>query len=801
MAKKKWIKILTISCLGVLLIMIAGIYFFSELLPSLPEAPLARVVALPKNHQTESNRKPYLGPHPSTLSRPEETFSFPIALGEIGPVEPLFAGENQYPFFCGIDYSRGDSAQPLVDNHQGIGIPIFGRDENGGLDMDDIVGYSKDCSYPTRVEYYYNRVGTNNFYPLDQAEDDIAKIVVDGRKIDFVVRLETGTINRFIYAIAALKGEGEDLAHPRETYWNQRLVFQFRGGVGIGKRQGKFSANSLLSRRIDVLKQGYAVAYSTANQTSNHYNIWLAEDSALRVKRQFTSQYGEPLYTVGVGGSGGAIQQYLLAQNNPDILDAAIPLYSYPDMVSQTIYVMDCEPLEYFFDVTDADNPLWSNWENRSWIEGVNADANAENNYQIVNTLAAMMRGDFASIGNSQEGATECVKGWRGLTPLVHNPKFVHFMSSYAPAVAQHVHWTHWDDLKSFYGVDEYGFANSTWDNIGVQYGLEALRNGQISASTFLKLNAQVGGWKPAREMREERLWILGGEWLPVNLSFWSHQNMRLSQGKEAAPRTQGSLEAINGAYHSGHIFIGLADIPIIDLRHYLDGELNMHHATASFAARVRMQRGQGHADNQIIWMSDKKYNPVGEAFAVIDRWMLNILAHPERSVVENKPLQAEDKCFADDGSIIAQGKTVWDGPWNHQPTGACMVIYPRHKTSREIAGGDVAGDVFKCALQSVEQAIDKGVYGDVDMRPYKQRLESLFPAGVCDFSLGDIGRPKDLLKVSRLAATGGDATGGEKPSKPVVPEIASDGKASGDGEVQQPVTLSRMAVEASEPQ
>jgi hypothetical protein len=41
-----------------------------------------------------------------------------------------------------------------------------------------------------------------------------------------------------------------------------------------------------------------------------------------------------PYYTVGVGGSGGAIQQYVFGQNHPGLLDAAIPQYSYSDMIT-----------------------------------------------------------------------------------------------------------------------------------------------------------------------------------------------------------------------------------------------------------------------------------------------------------------------------------------------------------------------------------------------------------------------------------------------------------------------------------
>ncbi len=33
-------------------------------------------------------------------------------------------------------------------------------------------------------------------------------------------------------------------------------------------------------------------------------------------KEEFIERYGAPLYTVGLGGSGGAIQQYVYGQNH-----------------------------------------------------------------------------------------------------------------------------------------------------------------------------------------------------------------------------------------------------------------------------------------------------------------------------------------------------------------------------------------------------------------------------------------------------------------------------------------------------
>ncbi len=128
-----------------------------------------------------------------------------------------------------------------------------------------------------------------------------------------------------------------------------------------------------------VLGQGYAVVNSTGLRTNTHYNLQLGGETALMLKEHFIEDHGVPRYTVGVGGSGGAIQQYVYAQNHPGLLDAAIPQYSYPDMVTQTIHVGDCELLEHYFDVTDRANPTWRDPETRQAIMGLNASDSPKN--------------------------------------------------------------------------------------------------------------------------------------------------------------------------------------------------------------------------------------------------------------------------------------------------------------------------------------------------------------------------------------------------------------------------------------
>jgi len=698
---------------------------------------LPKVVGLPPGYDPIAPTEPYSGPHPSRIERPAEPFEFPIRPGETGPVQPLFAGPVHYPFLCRSEES--ELGQPLVDNDEGAGMPVYRIDDNGEK-TDELAGYSKDCLLQTRVAYFYKRVGTDAFLPLDEAQGDIEKIVLGGREIEFVVRVETGTINRYIYAIAVLRGPDETLELPDDTYWNRRLIYQFRGGIGIGRRQGRVTPADVPRRRIKDLALGYGVVYSSGNQTSNHYDALLAEDTALRVKRQFTALYGEPLYTVGVGGSGGAIQQYLIAQNNPTVLDALVPQYSYPDMVTQTTYGLDCELMEYYFDVTDAGNERWQDWSNRTLVEGFNADDDLPNPFARIYALAKLAN---FRLPTWSSGLSECVNGWRGAAPTVNNPRYVHFANRFAGEIVDAVHWSYWDNLKYIFGTDGEGFARRTFDNVGVQYGLAALRDGHLSAEEFLDLNARIGSWKHPKDMQGERYWRqTGGRSALADTSPWSHHNMRHGDEGRPAPRSKGDPSAIEAAYLGGQVFTGAIDLPVIDLRHYLDPELNMHHAAASFAARKRMLDANGHAGNHLIWMTRKPHQPTALAFEVIDRWLANMRRYPDRSVAENRPQEAVDTCFDAGGHAIAAGDDVWDGEWNGREIGKCLDTYPPYGTSRMVAGEGIAGDTLKCALQTIDQAISAGLYGEADMLPHRRRLHEIFPDGVCDYTRPGIGKP-----------------------------------------------------------
>ncbi|HYQ66952.1 DUF6351 family protein [Actinophytocola sp.] len=619
---------------------------------------------------------------------------------------PMFSGPHQPDFFCSTpEHLAGfDLTGPFLDT---------------------------DCSLPTRTDYYY-RSTANAWRPYDPAAPRPADLATTPAGVDFVIRWERGTINRFIYSIAVLDPEaGGPAALP---HWNRKLIHYFGGGVAIGHYQG--SNNQSESRYVHGLGQGYAVAWSTGTKTNTHYNMVLGGETAMMVKSRFVVEYGEPTYTVGLGGSGGGIQQYLYGQNHKGLLDAAIPQYSYPDMVTQTIHVGDCELLERWMDLkVRADpNARWRQWSNRTLLEGLASSDTVANPYQPLSPWLAT------------PGSTECVKGWRGLSPLVLNPRFG-TAPGITPEQQARVEWTHWNDAVNVYGRDpETGYARSTWDNVGVQYGLRALVDGDLTPAEFLDLNADVGGWKQPQDAVQEGCPFIAAL-CPSDVDVWSARNINPSDANGVRPRTEGDVDAMRAAYRAGLVFDGQLDIPVIDWRHYLDAELDMHNARQSFVSRQRMIDGQGSAANQVIWFTDARparaFDQTPMALAVMDQWLANIHDHPSRGVAGNKPAEAVDSCFATDGTLLYRGRDAWRGILDHGAAGPCTQRFPIHGTSRTVAGGPFDEQLYKCALQPVRTAIARGLYGS--WRPTAAelaRLRQIFPSGVCDYRRPDVGRP-----------------------------------------------------------
>jgi len=618
---------------------------------------------------------------------------------------------QQQPFICRtVESGLG---QPLVDNQQGIGHPV--RDEAGKM-----VGYSSQCAIKPRIQHFYY-TGTG-FKPFDIGHGyaapppDMKTVVVNGAAIPFVVRVEAGTINRFVYTIAMLE----------RAPWNHKLIYWMRGGVGIGHQQGlamwfndalNGSEKQLMPK---LLAEGYAIASSSGNESGVHYNMRLAEETAAQTKAYFASTYGKPVYTIGIGGSGGAVQQYMFAQNRPGLFDAGIPVQSYPDMVTQAIPISDCPLLgQYFRDEVARDpNSPWATWSRQALVQGMNASDTAKNPF------------------TGKPGTTECINGWRFAMPTVLNPLFrdskfdkaIAFYG-YAPEAFAKVKWTHWNDLEEFYGTDAEGFAPIPLDNVGVQYGLAALVAGRIDADEFLRLNACAGSWKEQRDFVPYK---------PDGDPFDSVNMQRSATCRDPAgtpaPRREGSQGAIRAAFDSGHVFTGKRlGIPMIDLRPYREAELDMHNARQAFSVRARLLAASpAEAKRQVVWFARPDTDLPGQvmkAVSVLDKYLTSGSA----------PAEFADRCVDSAGNLIGSGPDAWSGILDGGKPGACTQAFPIYSSPRMVAGESIRGDTFKCKLKPLEKAFADGTYGHAVSFSDVQKawLSRIFPQGVCDYNNG----------------------------------------------------------------
>src|SRR3954452_19252056 len=200
--------------------------------------------------------------------------------GQRGPAElnlfnspingPIISGPHQEPFFC--------------------------RTQNNGLGAPT----DADCSAPMTVQYQY-RSTNGNFTPLaDSASrpSDLAQTTTrTGQTVDYVVRIESGVINRSIYRWAVLASGGQAGAG-----WNGRLIFSFGGGCSSGYQQGDITLGSVLD--IHQLSQGYAVASSSLNVFQTACNDVLSAETVSMVKERVIEALGRPpAWTIGEGGS------------------------------------------------------------------------------------------------------------------------------------------------------------------------------------------------------------------------------------------------------------------------------------------------------------------------------------------------------------------------------------------------------------------------------------------------------------------------------------------------------------------
>jgi hypothetical protein len=555
---------------------------------------------------------------------------------------PLFSGPQQMPFFC-----------ETVQN--GLGPALDAA-----------------CNAPTQVVYRYRTTGGAFATLADPATRpaDLAQTTVGGRTVDYIIRLERGTIDRAAYEIAAL----HDPAAPPSPYtsepgWNERLVYTFGGGCNVGYHQGVGNGGVLNDL---FLSRGYAVASSSLNVLDNNCSDVISAEVALMVKEHFIETYGVPAHTIGWGGSGGAIQQHMIGNNYPGILDGIVPGISFTESLGlQT--VGDCRLFFTFF-ANPANAAGWTAAQ-RNAASGFGTYGSCQNWHFA-----------FASRVNAAEACPSAIP-----------PAF-----RYTPANPTGIKCTSVEQVATQLGRNPAnGFAWNPGDNVGVQYGLKALQAGVISAEQFVRLNEAIGGYDVAGVVVPQRTVA---------------DPIGLVRGYETGRITDGSL--------------GLAETPIIDLRTYTDPLSDIHTRVWSFVMRERLLKANGTTANHVMFVGNNAGTGAMtvEALTKMDQWLTAIGADTApgsgaERVIRNKPSGLGDACW--------NGATRIDETFAYQQPGQCETLFPTWAETRIAAGAPLANDVFKCQLQPLDFSSYAVAFTDAQ----KTRLQAAFPAGVCDWS------------------------------------------------------------------
>ena len=553
-----------------------------------------------------------------------------------------------------------------------------------------------DCSMATRIDYVYKstapaaptgrgRGSDNGFKPLPDPKSipsDVAMVTTSlGVQAPFIVRVETGTINRGVYEIAMLFNPATD-AQPdfmtKPSGWNGRLIYTFGGGCAGGwYKQGTGTGG------VDdevMLQQGYAVASNSLNVFGNDCSELLAIETMMMTKEHFIEAYGAPKWTVGFGGSGATYQQHQIGDGYPGLLDGLIVQRSFPDMEFGTVaMISDARLLANYFDNL-AGSVTFSD-EQRRQIAGLGQLATLKTNSLNPGRITV---GEYCSLPEAMR--YDPVKNPTGARCDVY------------------------DHAVNVWGRDpKTGFARRPLDNVGIQYGLGALNAGTITKEQFLDLNAKIGGYD--------------------------------NDGKIVTTRTVADLAAVRTAYRMGRLTsggAGLATTPILDYRAYLDDAPggNIHLRYHSFSTRERLQKANGYTDNQVMLTDDRRWGdslkaPVlRQGLVQMDQWLTKIADDSSKDsklvkLRRAKPADFVDACWTRDEHpqrIVER----------QMPTsGKCNELYPANSFPRGVAGSALAADIIKCQLKPVAASDYKVTFSQEEVA----RLKQIFPTGVCDWS------------------------------------------------------------------
>jgi hypothetical protein len=257
-----------------------------------------------------------------------------------------------------------------------------------------------------------------------------------------------------------------------------------------------------------------------------------------------------------------------------------------------------------------------------------------------------------------------------------------------------------WIDAEKQVG---HGFAGLPLGDVGVQFGLQALKAGLITTEQYVDLNAKIGG---------------------VDIDINS-----------TPQRSQSDDPALRNAYRSGAIneTNNMDEVAIIDLRGPDPGAF--HDAYRTWTIRARLEREQGQFPrNHVIWfgqaplIGDPDYTTQG--LLAMDRW-LSAVESDERTVplpqkvAEDRPTDIHDRCANTDEVELVSVPGIG-------PVCELKEVQTRYATPAMVAGEGVETDINRCQLKP---HLRSDYYPIQFTDDQWARLNSAFPTGVCDWS------------------------------------------------------------------
>jgi hypothetical protein len=546
-----------------------------------------------------------------------------------------------------------------------------------------------NCSASTVVQYLYRTTGTPAaFKPLPSLTSlpaDLARTTtVAGATVNFIVRVETGTMNRGIYQNAILHDPTSDpppspFSPPKG--WNRRLIALHGAGCPTGWyiQGGAEGANILDEVRLG---EGYALFINTLNHPTNSCNAVLAGETTMMGKEHFIDTFGVPFYTISTGGSGGAYTSLQIADAFPGLFDGISVRATFPDALAIALSGLDAHLLTHYFAVTDPAGFTDAQKVAVSGYEGMKAFVDAANQSQRTDPVP-----DRADVAGYQSAR------WNSAVPEALRYDPVKNPRGARPTI--------FDAARNIYGTDPAtGAALRPFDNVGVQYGLSALNSGTITVKQFLDLNEKIGGYDRDSNYVPSRA---AGDAGAIRRTYQAGLTLGGSGGLSSIPIFDDATSTETGGYHYGWFHFAVRD-------------------------RLRQANG-GNSDNLVMWRSSSAQ----AAKDVFDRWMVayrsDTSGDPQRvKAIRSKPVEAVEGCYdrSTPPLFIAEHLV-----FSRTSASRCTELYPVYSNPRKEAGGPLAANILKCQLKPIDGKDYKVALSDAE----RGRLGATFPAGVCDWS------------------------------------------------------------------